>query len=118
VREKRLQSKFFVSHTGKMPVREWILALDKQDKITVGQDMQRIEFEWPVNMPYCRPLGSGLWEIRSSISGSRITRIIFCIFEENAVMLHSFIKKTQKTPQSDLNLAKSRMKEVLTWKNV
>ncbi len=63
-------------------------------------------------MPLCRPLGSGLWEVRSNISGNRIARVIFCIADEHMVLLHSFIKKTQETPDTDKNLALKRKKEI------
>lgn len=63
-------------------------------------------------MPVCRSLGKGLYEIRSDISHGRITRVIFCVAEEKMVLLHGFIKKTQKTPKADFDLALKRSKEV------
>jgi len=63
-------------------------------------------------MPLCRPLGGGLWEIRIDLPSNRTARVIFCIAQGRMVLLHSFIKKTQKTPQSDLELARKRQKEI------
>jgi phage-related protein len=63
-------------------------------------------------MPLCRPLGDGLWEVRSKLSQNRIARVIFCASQGYMILLHAFIKKTQKTPQSELNLARARQKEV------
>jgi phage-related protein len=63
-------------------------------------------------MPVCRPLGQGLWEVRSNLSGNRIARVIFCIAVGHMVLLHGFIKKTQKIPDEDLALARRRMKEI------
>lgn len=63
-------------------------------------------------MPVCRPLGQGLWEVHSNLSGNRIARVIFCIAPGHMVLLHSFIKKTQKIPDEDLGLARKRMKEI------
>jgi phage-related protein len=63
-------------------------------------------------MPVCRSLGKGLYEIRSDISHGRTTRVIFCVEGEKMVLLHAFIKKTQKTPKTDLDLALKRKKEV------
>jgi phage-related protein len=60
----------------------------------------------------CRPLEGGLWEIRSRISRGRIARVIFCTTLGHIVLLHGFIKKTQKTPQPDLDLARRRQKDV------
>ncbi len=63
-------------------------------------------------MPVCRSLGKGLWEIRSGISDGRIARVIFCVAGDQMVLLHGFIKKTQKVQKADLDLALKRMKEV------
>ena len=72
----------------------------------------RVEYGWPVGMPVCRPLKQGLWEVRSSLSDGRTARVIFCIQKERMVLLHGFIKKSQKTPLPDLDLALGRKKEV------
>ena len=64
-------------------------------------------------MPYCRNLGNGLWEVRSDLTGGKIGRVIFCVARERMVLLHGFVKKTQKTPARDPRLALQRMKEVL-----
>jgi phage-related protein len=92
-------------------VREWLKGLDQADRLIVGQDIATAEFGWPVGMPVSRSLGKGLWEIRSGISNGRITRVIFCVADDKMVLLHGFIKKTQKTPKADLDLALKRMKE-------
>lgn len=73
----------------------------------------RAQWRWPVGMPLCRSLGGGLWEVRSNLPG-RIARVLFCISDGSIVALHGFIKKTQQTPAADLELAKKRMKEVMT----
>ena len=78
----------------------------------VGQDIAIAEFGWPVGMPVCRSLGSGLYEIRSDLASHRIARVIFCVEKQHMVLLHGFIKKTPKTPQQDLVLALKRKKEV------
>ena len=58
-------------------------------------------------------LKDGLWEVRSSLPSRRIARLILCFHDQMLVVLHGFIKKTQKTPAGDLALAKQRMKEVM-----
>jgi phage-related protein len=63
-------------------------------------------------MPLCRPLGDGLLEVRSSLGGNRIARVMFCTAHGSMVLLHGFIKKSQRTPKVDLDLARSRQKEV------
>jgi phage-related protein len=111
-RSKKLPAFFYESALGNRPVREWILALSLEDRKLVGRDIQKVEFGWPLGMPYCRSLGSGLWEVRSDLTDGKIERLIFCVARERMV-LHSFVKKTQKTPAQDLRLALKRMKEVL-----
>jgi len=63
-------------------------------------------------MPLCRPLGKGLWEVRSDLARGRIARLIFCVHDGRMVLLHGFMKKTQKKPEGDLDLAAKRMKEI------
>ena len=94
-------------------MREWILGLSFEDRKLVGRDIQKVEFGWPLGMPYCRGLGNGLWEVRSELTDGKIGRVIFCVARERMVLLHSFVKKTQKTPSRDLRLALKRRKEVL-----
>jgi phage-related protein len=86
--------------------------LDPSDRKIVGDDIRDLEFSWPIGMPLCRSLGGGLWEVRSDLSAGKIARVIFCVHEGHAVLLHGFVKKTRKTPAPDLGLARRRMKEV------
>ena len=72
----------------------------------------RAQFGWPIGMPLVRSLKEGLWEVRSSLPSQRIARLIICFHDQSIVVLHGFIKKTQKTPTDDLALAQRRMKEV------
>ena len=111
---KRLPASFFRSERGHEPVRDWLKELSVDDRKTVGLDIAKAEFGWPIGMPTCRALGDGLWEIRSDLSGNRITRVFFCVFAGHMVLLHAIAKKTQKTPQAALALARKRMKEVQT----
>ena len=65
-----------------------------------------------IGMPLCRPLGQGLWEVRSALPSRRIARLLFFVHEDRIGVVHGFIKKTQKTPADDLELARRRMKEM------
>jgi phage-related protein len=93
-------------------LREWLKKLDQADRRFLGEDIATAEYGWPVGMPVCRPLGKDLYEIRSDISHRRIARVIFCVVEGKMVLLHGFVKKTQKTPKGNLDLALKRKKEV------
>jgi phage-related protein len=72
----------------------------------------RVQFGWPIGRPLVGSLKDGLWELRSTLPGHRIARLILCFHGGVLVVLHGFIKKTQKTPVDDLSLAKRRMREV------
>jgi phage-related protein len=109
---KRLPAAFYELPSGRVPVREWLKSLDRDDRKIIGEDIKDVEFSWPIGMPLCRALGSGLWEVRSQLKQGRIARVLFCAAKERMVLLHGFIKKTQKPPQGDLELARQRMKEI------
>ena len=65
-----------------------------------------------LGMPYTESFGNGLFEIRAK-GQEGIGRAFFCtLVGQKVVILHAFIKKTQKTPKKELELAKLRMKEV------
>ena len=103
---------FFETSTGNQPVLEWLKGLPRDDRHAVGQDLLRVQYRWPVGMPLCRNLGNGLWEVRSNLPSNRIARVIFCLDDGVLLALHAFIKKTQKTPKDDLDLALKRKKEL------
>ena len=92
-------------------MREWLKALSKEDRLLIGHDIKDVEYGWPVGMPTCRPLGSGLYEVKTNLPSNRTARVIFSIFEDRIVLLHGFIKMTRKTPKSDLDLARKRKKD-------
>jgi phage-related protein len=91
-------------------MREWLKGLEPEDRKVIGEDIKDVEFSWPIGMPLVRSLGRELWEVRSSLLGGRIARVVFCIERERMVLLHGFIKKTRKTPQHDIDLALKRRK--------
>src|ERR1035441_2928746 len=98
---KRLPARFYRSNSGREPVREWLRKLDAEDRKILGEDIKDVEFSWPIGMPLVRALGRELWEVRSNLPRGRIARVLFSVETECMVLLHGFIKKTQKTPQPD-----------------
>ncbi len=110
--DKRVPLVFFRTEAGAEPVREWLLELPKPDRRTVGVGLKQLEYGWPIGMPLCRALGGGLFELRVSLATRRIARVIVCVYEEELYALHAFIKKTQKTPENDLKLARSRKRQL------
>jgi phage-related protein len=98
---------FYKTETGKEPVREWLRSLSREDRKIIGEDIKTVQFGWPLGMPLVRKLEIGLWEVRSKLP-NRIARTIFTVDEGMIVLLHGFIKKSQKTPATDLTLARKR----------
>ncbi len=106
-----MQACFYRTETGNEPVREWLRALPRDDRKTIGDDLQTVQLGWNighVGEPLVKSLGEGLFEVRTSLPSRRIARVFFCINEHKIVFLHAFFKKTQRTPESELELAKKR----------
>jgi phage-related protein len=105
---KRVPAIFFRTEAGGEPVRDWLKELSSDDRKRIGADIKTVEFGWPIGMPVCRPLGRALYEVRTTLSQNRIARVLFYIDKQDRmVLLHSFIKKTRKTPDEDLELARA-----------
>ncbi len=100
------------ANSGSEPVRNWLKDQSDGDRRAIGLDLQRVQYRWPVGMPLCRPLGKGLWEVRSSLASGTISRVLICFHGGEIYALHGFIKKTQATPDEDLKLARKRMKDI------
>ena len=102
---------FYRTRRGTEPVRAWLKSLPAAERRVIGLDLDRVQKQWPVGMPLCRSLGSGLWELRSNLPGNRIIRLMFFVEDDEIYVLHGFIKKTQKTPDDEIDLARRRLKE-------
>ena len=103
---------FFRSEGGCEPVREWLKGLPEAERQAIGKDLLRAQWQWPVGMPLCRPLGHGVWEVRTDLPTKRTARVMLCLYREHLVALHGFIKKTRATPGEDWALARKRQKEL------
>lgn len=104
---------FYQTPSGRPVIQEWLRSFDKPDRAILGYDLKRIQIGFPMGLPLCRSLGGGLWEVRSSLGGNREGRMIFFhdAAHEALVVVHGFIKKSQKTPKADIDIAFRRMKE-------
>jgi phage-related protein len=109
--EFRLNVVFYRTSSGNEPVREWLKSLDREEKKIIGEDIKTVQFGWPLGMPLIRKLESNLWEVRSHLK-NRIARVLFTIIDGNVILVHGFIKKSQKTSLDDINLAKKRIAEI------
>ena len=111
---KRLRAQFYETASGRAHVREWLRSLSDEDRRTIGVDIAKVEFGWPIGLPSCRPMGEGLFEVRSHLADGRIGRVLFGLSGASMILLHGFVKRSQTTPKSDLDLARRRLKDVLT----
>jgi phage-related protein len=102
---------FYVSRAGKEPVREWLLGLARDDRRAVGRDIKTAQYGWPLGMPLIRKLEPGLWEVRSRL-GAGIARVLFAVEGETMILLHGFVKKSQKTPAAELKTARQRLADL------
>ena len=103
---------FFATESGAEPVREWLLTLPKDERKAIGEDILAVQYAWPVGKPLVDSLGHGLWEIRTRLA-TRIARTLFIVVENEIILLHGFIKKTQQTPKPELDLARQRQRQYL-----
>ena len=108
--KKILPARFFQQESGNEPVRDWLLNLPADERKLIGDDIKAAEFGWPIGMPLVKPMGGGLFEVRTDLPDKKIARVLFCAHKGEMVLLHGFIKKTKKTPKADLDLAKKRMR--------
>ena len=110
--ERPLRVLFFKTEAGHEPVREWLKELPKEDCKVIGTDILTVQYAWPVGKPLVDNLGDGIWEVRSRLH-NRIARTLFAEVNQEIVLLHGFIKKQQKTPADELELAQKRKKQYL-----
>lgn len=110
--KKSITASFYQLPSGREPVREWLLDLSREQRHEVGKDLMAVEFSWPCGEPLCKSLSgyTGLREVRSDIRNG-IARVFFYVDGSDMILLHAFVKKTQKTPDKELKLALKRMKD-------
>jgi phage-related protein len=110
---RKLPAIFYCSANGHEPVREWLKSMNQMDRKIIGEDIAYVQYKWPIGKPRIDYLRESIWEVRSQI-GNRIARVLFAVANSEMILLHGFVKKTQQTPQSELELAIKRWKE---WKH-
>ena len=107
--EIRLKVVFFRTESGVEPVRKWLKSLPVEQRKAIGEDIKTVQFGWPLGMPLVEKVLPYLWEIRTNAPGV-IARLLFTVDGHLMILLHGFIKKSQRIPLKDLNTAKSRLK--------
>jgi len=111
-REPVLDVVFYRTESGSEPVRVWLRSLPKEQRTLIGDDIAIVQYKWPVGMPLVRHLGDFVWEVRTSLHKTN-ARILFAIRKDKMLVLHGFIKKTQKTPKKEIRIAKTRYMDAL-----
>ena len=102
---------FYRTEARSEPVREWLRELTVEDRKAIGIDIKTVQYGWPLGMPLVRKMEPGLWEVRCDIADG-IARVLFTAKGGQMVLLHGFVKKTQKTPDNDLKTARNRLKNL------
>ena len=104
--------KFFQQEVSRSePVRDWLKSLPEDERKAIGEDIKAAQYGWPLGLPLVGHIDGDIWEVRTKLA-NRIARVLFVVEGETLVLLHGYIKKTQKTPKQELELAKGRLKIV------
>ena len=104
---------FYSTPSGNEIVLDFVRELSAEEKRVVGEDLKTVQIGFPMGLPLCRPLGDGLYEVRSSLPSKRAFRLIFFFDRERKCLLvvHALFKKSAKLPKADLDLARKRKEE-------
>jgi len=106
----RLRVVFFRSQSGTEPARRWLKSLTAAHKKVIGEDIKTVQFGWPIGMPLVEKIEPYLWEVRSRVPDG-IARVLFTVDGQVMILLHGFIKKTRKIPKTEINTARSRLRQ-------
>ena len=109
-RKEPLQVVFFETESGNQPVRDFILERTRENRKEMGSDIFAVQKGFPLGLPLVEKLDTDLWEVRCHLSDG-ICRIFFTIFQETMVLLHGYIKKSQKITLKEMKTAKGRLAE-------
>ena len=69
--ESTLSVAFFLTESGRKPVRKWLKDLDRETRKIIGEDIKLVQFRWPLGMPLVRKIEPDLWEVRSHLNGRK-----------------------------------------------
>ena len=111
IEDKPFKVVFYKTENGKEPVREWLQTLTKPERKSIGEDIKTCQWGWPLGMPIVKKMDKDIWEVRSKLK-NKISRVFLTKLGNNLVLLHGFIKKTQKTPLNEMNLARERLRKL------
>lgn len=100
----RLRVRFYRTDLGNEPVRDWLKALPREERRTIGEDIKTAQFGWPLGMPLIRKLEADLWEVRSRLD-SRIARVIFTVQGDQMILLHGLASSNNRRRPRSMSCA-------------
>lgn len=105
---------YYEKEDGTFPAEEFILSLDSKMQAKMFRELDLLEtFGNQLREPHSKPLGDGIYEIRAKVA-SDITRVLyFFVVNKKIILTNGFVKKTQKTPDNEISLAKKYRKNYL-----
>ena len=120
-KEKKIHAVFYKSDSGNEPVKDELLKLGRPTKTMIGEDIKFVEYNWKVDKPFVDQLKKGngssektIYEVRSKVEDGNVKkeyRTLFFVFNDLMVLVHIFLKKSQKTPKNGIDVAWDRMKK-------
>jgi predicted XRE-type DNA-binding protein len=104
-RPRKIPVVFYRTPAGADVVRDWLHGLDEEDRNAIGQDLMRVQYRWPVGVPLCRPMGGGLWEVRSVLAGNRI---VACCSVSSKAGFWCFMPSSRRPARRPAMISRSR----------
>ena len=113
----RFEVDFYEKENGEQPAKEFMLSLDKKLRAKLADTIMILQDNgYELREPYSKHISEGIFELRAK-QGSDITRVMYFFYVERHIILtNGFIKKTQKTPQSEIEKAKRYRSDYLKRK--
>lgn len=108
------KAEFYKTKDGTKPAKDFMLSQDDKMKAKLFGLVDILEeYGNSLREPYSKPLGDGIFELRAKV-GTNISRVLYFFYYEGRIILtHGFVKKTQKTPPSEIKKAKECRKDFL-----
>ena len=105
---------FYQKEDGTKPAKEFILSLSKPIKAKIATKIDILKnFGNFLREPHSKPLNDGIFELRVQSEANSIRILYFFFIGNRIVLTNGFIKKTQKTPVSEIELAKKYRKDYI-----
>ena len=105
---------YYEASRGRFPVKEFIDDLNAKEKAKIARTIDLLEeFGIDLGMPYAKHVEGELWELRARLSNNRLRILYFLNSGSVFIMLHGFVKKTQRVTKVDLEIARQRLGDYL-----